>query len=321
VAVKVALVGLLLFGALAPDLPQFEGKAWLGRALTYPISLLIVPVGWAIVRRRRGRPVAYPYVMDILVALPFLIDTAGNAADLYDSIDWWDDANHFVNWAILVAAFCQLLIRLPLGRLAGAAIAIGFGAVTAILWEIGEYFAFIRNSPELATAYTDTLGDLALGLSGSVVAAVVTYAFRVGDPSLASRPEVALLDDEAVGVEANERDAGELLGTAVLELVFGRPFDGRPVAVHDRFAEPAFGGLLRLERRDDVVGRSDRVSERVRLLRCRRRVEGEDAVGVVLAPAARPDVAPALGSLAGVHQEGWAAASSRMGGMQVPRKR
>jgi hypothetical protein len=178
VAVKVALVGLLLFGALAPDLPQFEGKAWLGRALTQPISLLIVPVGWAIVRRRRERPVAYPYVMDILVALPFLIDTAGNAADLYDSIDWWDDANHFVNWAILVAAFCQLLIRLPLGRLAGAAIAIGFGAVTAILWEIGEYFAFIRNSPELATAYTDTLGDLALGLSGSVVAAVVTYAIK-----------------------------------------------------------------------------------------------------------------------------------------------
>ena len=86
--------------------------------------------------------------------------------------------DHFVNWAILVAAFCQLLIRLPLGRLAGAAIAIGFGAVTAILWEFGEYFAFIRNSPELATAYTDTLGDLALGLSGSVVAAVVTYAFK-----------------------------------------------------------------------------------------------------------------------------------------------
>jgi len=131
--------------------------------------------------------VAYPYVMDILVALPFLIDTAGNAADLYDTIDWWDDANHFVNWAILVAGFCQLLLRLPLGRLASAAIAIGFGAVTAILWEFGEYFAFIRNSPELATAYTDTLGDLALGLSGSVVAAVSRTRFG-RRRSLASQP-------------------------------------------------------------------------------------------------------------------------------------
>ena len=50
----------------------------------------------------------------------------------------------------------------------------GFGAVTAVLWEFGEYFAFIRNSEELDTAYTDTLGDLALGLTGSVVAALVT---------------------------------------------------------------------------------------------------------------------------------------------------
>ena len=46
----------------------------------------------------------------------------------------------------------------------------GFGAVTAILWEVAEYFAFIRHSPELATAYSDTLGDLALGLTGSVSA-------------------------------------------------------------------------------------------------------------------------------------------------------
>ena len=97
----------MLFGVLAPDLPQFEGKAWLGRALAYPIAALIVPVGWWIVSRRRGRRVPYPYAMDILVVLPFLIDTAGNAANLYDTIDWWDDANHFVNWAILTAAFGQ----------------------------------------------------------------------------------------------------------------------------------------------------------------------------------------------------------------------
>jgi hypothetical protein len=133
-------------------------------------------VAWFIVQRRRGRPVEYPYTLDILLVLPFLIDTAGNAANLYDTIDWWDDANHFVNWALLVAAFAQLLLRLPVGWLAGASIAIGFGAVTAILWEFAEYFTFIRHSSELETAYTDTLGDLALGLTGSVVAAVATYA-------------------------------------------------------------------------------------------------------------------------------------------------
>ena len=33
--------------------------------------------------------------------LPFAIDMFGNFANLYDTIDWWDDVNHLVNWAIL----------------------------------------------------------------------------------------------------------------------------------------------------------------------------------------------------------------------------
>jgi hypothetical protein len=177
IAVKAALVALLLVGAFS-GLERFEGKAFGGRAIAYPIATLIVPVGWWIVARRRGGRPDYPYVLDILLVLPFLIDTVGNALDLYDTIGWWDDANHFVNWGILTLAFGELLLRLPLGRWNTLALAIGFGAVTAVLWEFAEYITFIRNSDELETAYTDTLGDLALGLSGSVVAAVVTARRR-----------------------------------------------------------------------------------------------------------------------------------------------
>jgi len=173
-AVKAALIGLLAFAVARPDLPQFEGKAFTGRALVYPWATVIVPLGWWIACRRRGRRIAYPYALDILLVLPFLIDVAGNAADLYDTIDWWDDVNHFANWGILVAAFGQFLLRLPLNRLTTGALAVGFGALTAILWEFAEYITFIRDSPELETAYEDTLGDLALGLSGSLVAALLT---------------------------------------------------------------------------------------------------------------------------------------------------
>jgi hypothetical protein len=171
-AVKAALIGLLLVAVAFPDLEQFEGKAMTGRALTYPLAALVVPFGWWLYGRRRSD--RYPYALDILLVAPFLIDVVGNALDLYDRIEWWDDANHFVNWGLLVAAFGQLLVRLPVGRLDAVGLAIGFGAVSAILWELAEYFAFIRDSPELETAYTDTLGDLTLGLSGSVVAALVT---------------------------------------------------------------------------------------------------------------------------------------------------
>ena len=169
---KALLIALLLFGAFS-GLERFEGKAFGGRLATYPVAALVVPAVWWLVRRRRPA-VSYPYALDILLVLPFLIDVAGNALDLYDTISWWDDANHLVNWGLLTAAFGQLLVRLPLQRWAAWGLAVGFGGVTAVLWEFGEYYTFIRNSPELQTAYTDTLFDLAMGLTGSVVAATLT---------------------------------------------------------------------------------------------------------------------------------------------------
>ncbi|MDQ3066955.1 MAG: hypothetical protein M3R12_07380 [Actinomycetota bacterium] len=172
VAVKAALVALLLFGAFS-GLERFEGKAMTGRALVYPIVTLIVPAIWWLWFRRTR----YPYGLDILIVLPFLIDTAGNALDLYDTVAWWDDANHVVNWLILVLGFGTVLLRTALRPAVVFGLALGFGAVTHILWEIGEYFAFIRANPdEFRTAYTDTVGDLALSLTGSFLGALVVAA-------------------------------------------------------------------------------------------------------------------------------------------------
>jgi hypothetical protein len=47
---------------------------------------------------------------------------------------------------------------------------IGFAALTAYVWEVLEYVTFVRNSPELETAYTDTLGDTGLALIGATIA-------------------------------------------------------------------------------------------------------------------------------------------------------
>ena len=174
-AVKLALVALLAYAVLHQNSPQFHGKSMTGRAIGYPLAALVVPIGWWLVSRRRR--VAYPVAVDILIVLPFLIDTAGNAANLYDTVSWWDDVNHLVNWAILVGGFGILLLRTRLGRWPLWGLGVGFGAVTAILWELLEYVTFIRNSPELTTAYHDTLGDLALGLLGSALAAAVVAWF------------------------------------------------------------------------------------------------------------------------------------------------
>ena len=171
VAVKAATIALLLVALASPDLPQFQGKAFTGRAIAYPIALAVVPVAWWLFGRGR---MPYPVAVDILIGLPFLIDMAGNALDLYDTIDWWDDANHLVNWFLHTAAIGLLLRQTTLPAPARAGIAVGWAATTAILWELAEYVAFVPGSAEASTAYADTLGDLALGLLGGTIAAVAS---------------------------------------------------------------------------------------------------------------------------------------------------
>jgi len=160
-------VGLLVLALLAPDLPQFQGKAFAGRAIAYPIALMALPVAWQLFGLRR---IPFPVRSDMLLGLPFLIDMAGNSLNLYDSIDWWDDANHLGNWALHTTAIVLLFRMFGQPRAVQVAAGIAWAGATAILWELAEYVAFVPNSPEAASAYRDTLGDLALGLAGGTVA-------------------------------------------------------------------------------------------------------------------------------------------------------
>ncbi len=110
-------------------------------------------------------------------------------AIVYDSISWWDDANHFVNWALLAGGVALLLRRTRARAPERLGLAVGFGAVTAILWELGEYASFVHaNENELRTAYTDTLGDLALGLLGSVAAALAVAVWERRRGAAPDRP-------------------------------------------------------------------------------------------------------------------------------------
>ena len=171
VAIKVATVALLAWAVASPDLPQFQGKAFTGRAIAYPVALLMLPLAWWLVGRTR---IPFPVAPDILVGLPFLIDVVGNALNLYDSIDVWDDLNHLGNWALHTAAIGLLLRYGSWGFWTRVALGLCWAVTTAVLWEFAEFATFVQNSPEAATAYADTLGDLALGMTGGLVAALLT---------------------------------------------------------------------------------------------------------------------------------------------------
>ena len=159
----------------AGSLPQFQGKGFGARLLAYPALMLLLPFGWWLARCRRPEPAAYPWAGFALVMAPFLLDVTGNSLDLYDTITWWDDANHLVNWFLLSTGIGILLLRARIRPLwATGALVAGIGALLAIGWELGEWWTFIRHGTELDTAYTDTLGDETLGSLGAVLAGVLT---------------------------------------------------------------------------------------------------------------------------------------------------
>ena len=150
------------------------------RALAYPLAALLVP--WC------GGPAAvrgpYPHGLDLLVVLPFLVDVGGNAAGLY-ATRWFDDAAHLVNWAFLATAAGLVVLRLGVGRVAAAALALGAGSVSHTLWEIVEWGVARLGSSGLDLTYEDTIGDLALSLTGSAIGALLTATLLWRGPNRA----------------------------------------------------------------------------------------------------------------------------------------
>ncbi len=178
VAIWVLTVGQLLVLTFVPDLPQTEGKAFGARLAAYPVLMLLTPAVWVLVRRLRRSSAPLPWTAFALIMAPFLVDVTGNTVDLYDTVTWWDDLNHFANWVLLCGGLGLLLLRLrDVPQWALAATVTGAGALLAIVWELGEWYTFIRHGTELDTAYEDTLGDETLGTLGGVVAALLVTWF------------------------------------------------------------------------------------------------------------------------------------------------
>lgn len=167
VLAKVVLLLTVARIAIDPAWGNLEGKAPGARAISYPLLALLLPLGYAVLRPARP----YPWVADLLVTIPAFSDILGNRLDLYDRVVWFDDVIHLANTGALAAAAVLLagVGRAPVLR--RLEVAVASGMTFALAWELWEYVAFVTRSREVATAYADTVGDLALGWAGAVVAA------------------------------------------------------------------------------------------------------------------------------------------------------
>ncbi|WP_193608301.1 hypothetical protein [Nocardioides lijunqiniae] len=169
---KGTMLLLLVMATINPEWGNLEGKAANARTVGYSLLAFSVPAIWYFFWRERA---SFPWVADLLVTITCFSDTLGNRLDLYDVLWWFDDWMHFVNTGLLAAAFILLTLHrsATLGRTIERALA--FGVTAALAWEIAEYFAFVSKSSERAGAYDDTLGDLALGTFGVVMAALLVH--------------------------------------------------------------------------------------------------------------------------------------------------
>lgn len=172
-AVRVALVLAVAFSVAFPGLPQFEGKGMAFRAPFYLLPLAVVPAVW----RWRGRTAPYPHLVDALVVAPFLLDTLGNALNVYDTFARTDDVLHFVNWVLLVAGIALALLRTTLPRLAIWTMAYGLGGLAIIWWEAAEWLVQELGTAGLGLTYGDTIGDLLLSSTGGAIGAALAVRF------------------------------------------------------------------------------------------------------------------------------------------------
>jgi hypothetical protein len=168
-SLKAVLVALLLVLLARPELADLSERALTGRVVLAVVALVAVPAGWWLVSRRR--PVRYPWEVDAVLAIPFVLELASRLAGLHESISFWEVVTHLVNWILLVLVFGLALARQVEERLVLASLCVGFGATTTILWELAEYVAGVHGIHD--TMYEETLLDLAFSLAGSGIAAVL----------------------------------------------------------------------------------------------------------------------------------------------------
>jgi hypothetical protein len=181
-AVKAIAVGLPLYAIVALDAAHGAGTAIVVRLLAYPISVAVVPLLWL----SAGRPRPYPFLADIALVVPFILDAARIGLELSSSrvLDALPHVGGWLSISVVVGLALGPIVR---ERWIGFGLMVGTGATIAIAWEVGE-FLISRGGGGFELTYGNTIADLALSLSGAIVGASLMVLTRWPGPETPRTP-------------------------------------------------------------------------------------------------------------------------------------
>ena len=173
-AVKAIAIALPLYAIVALDVAHLASVTVLGRLLAYPVATAVIPIVWWL----SGRPRPYPFIADIAIVIPFILDAARIGFDL-SSKPGLDAVPHLGGWLCISVVVGLAIGPIVRERWIGFGLMVGTGAVIAVAWEIAEYVVYRGGGIELT--YDNTIADLGLSLTGAIIGAVLMVT--IGWPS------------------------------------------------------------------------------------------------------------------------------------------
>jgi hypothetical protein len=132
--------------------------------------------------------------MDVAVGVTVLVAAGSNVLDLYRTIVGWDLVVHFVCTGVIAATGYLILARCgvvpgqdePAFRRRTAIVVVTIlGLAVSALWEMLEWAGRTFVTAEIFVTYQDTIGDMAVGGAGALVAGVLVALVRLERPDAA----------------------------------------------------------------------------------------------------------------------------------------
>jgi hypothetical protein len=137
---------------------------------------------------------------DIAVGGTLLVAAWSGVFELYTRVAWLDVVIHFSANGLLAALIFVLASRTGVvagiepgtaSLLRSAFLTTVFGLAAGVLWEMGEWAGHTLIDPAIFVGYTDTIGDLAVGGLGSLLAGLGIRRLTAESRWIADQPAAA----------------------------------------------------------------------------------------------------------------------------------